>query len=1118
MYYKKLLTTVLISLFTTYSVFSQMSDLIISEYGEGSGNNKYIELYNGTGGTIDLSEYRIWRINNGGSADATIVAVTDLPDGGPGTSFNGDDAVGLAKDDGSGLYFLIDAVGTDGPDPGSGWAVAGTGGATKDNTLVRKDTVCDPNTDWVESAGTNATDSEWIVLASNDWSDIDMHTSSCAGCTPTHTITSFDPVTGPELTHVTITGTGFSVDSEVEFNGQGATIIFANSTTIIAEAPSDVTTGFITVTEDGCTLDSTTNFTLLDISNCTSGGIPTGFGDLMFSGIYDDETDSCHYMELLNPTASDIDLTGYTVGLDNNFVLGSAVPTTGFSGGTLALSGTIAAGDTVMIRLSASGACTSCPSVTPDLSFTNGGFNNNDRVVLVNGTTALDVWQNHSNGAGYGKGYVFSRAASANAPSTTFNNADWDQDGNEDCFGFAIETTTLPTIDSQPSDIINCIASLDVMVTASLGGTITYQWKYYDITAQAWVDVTSASFSPGITTGETSDNLEITGFNLDGYQFYCDIIEDGTCSVRSVAIQVTMDNTLWTPSGWSNGAPTLSSLVVIDSDYNTAIDGSFSACSLIVNSGNTVTVDDSNYIEIENDINVNGDLVVNSKGNLVQNQDDSSFNLNTGGTAVVNKMTTPMASPWEYTYWSSPVTNATVGAGLFSSNPYRRFWFNANNFLDVLIEIDNTDTFIAGSDNIDDNGDDWQYASSGMIMAPGQGFASMHGTTGFVAGNSYQYTFSGEFNNGTIQTPIAYNGANGDNDWNLIGNPYPSAIDTNILFSENSDFIAGVAYLWSHNTAASATASGNQGQNFTDADYAIITSGSGNTAGGDGVIPTDYIPSGQSFFVIGQSAGVVSFYNDMRMADTSSNNQFFRTNNSEQANKLWLNLTTDNDLFSQVLVAYVDGATDGLDDVSYDASRSLSGGLQTAIYTQIDSEPNKKLGVQGKSTTSLNIDETISVGFITTIDEAMLYTFSIAQLEGAFMTSNTIFIKDNLLDVIHNLSTSDYTFTSETGEFNSRFEVVFNDGTIVIEEEEETITLDKFLIVELENDNVQFAAPNDLQINSIRIINVQGKEVYNLKGNNNRETYNLSKLNNTVYFANITLSNGQVITKKAIKK
>ena len=172
---------------------SYATDLIISEYIEGvDGNNKAIEIFNGTGVDVDLANYKIWLANNSAawpttpslyifgssgtlahndvfvirhsSADyANITSVSDLS---VNLGFNGNDAVGLAKNI-SGNWTLIDAVGTAGTDPGTdkGWAVAGITDATLDKVLTRKGTVVSPTTDWETSRGTNTTDSEWIVQA-----------------------------------------------------------------------------------------------------------------------------------------------------------------------------------------------------------------------------------------------------------------------------------------------------------------------------------------------------------------------------------------------------------------------------------------------------------------------------------------------------------------------------------------------------------------------------------------------------------------------------------------------------------------------------------------------------------------------------------------------------------------------------------------------------------------------------------------------------------------------------------------------------------------------------------------------------------------------------------------
>ncbi|MDD4374897.1 MAG: fibronectin type III domain-containing protein [Bacteroidales bacterium] len=180
------------------------TDLFITEYVDGaSGNNKAIEIYNGTGTSVDLSDYKIWLISNGGSwpeseielsgslsnddvflvihssADfSNLTNVDDLQNG--SLSFNGNDAVGLAKDI-SGVWTLIDAIGTDGADPGSGWEVAGIANATADRVLTRKSSISSPNTDWDASRGTNADDSEWIVQSggtNDDASGFGSHTFS----------------------------------------------------------------------------------------------------------------------------------------------------------------------------------------------------------------------------------------------------------------------------------------------------------------------------------------------------------------------------------------------------------------------------------------------------------------------------------------------------------------------------------------------------------------------------------------------------------------------------------------------------------------------------------------------------------------------------------------------------------------------------------------------------------------------------------------------------------------------------------------------------------------------------------------------------------------------------
>ncbi|GIF64924.1 hypothetical protein Ais01nite_29590 [Asanoa ishikariensis] len=142
--------------------YAAPTDLIISEYVEGSSNNKAVELYNGTGAPVDLTGYQLSVYFNG-STTATfnaaltgtvaagdvfvfahsasvpaILAQADLTSG--SGLWNGDDAIVLRKG-----TAVVDSLGQVGVDPGTEW---GTGlESTADNTLRRKSTVEAGDTD-----------------------------------------------------------------------------------------------------------------------------------------------------------------------------------------------------------------------------------------------------------------------------------------------------------------------------------------------------------------------------------------------------------------------------------------------------------------------------------------------------------------------------------------------------------------------------------------------------------------------------------------------------------------------------------------------------------------------------------------------------------------------------------------------------------------------------------------------------------------------------------------------------------------------------------------------------------------------------------------------------------
>jgi LEA14-like dessication related protein len=205
------------------------SELFISEYIEGSGFNKCIEIYNPTGSSIDMSNYSIRLYSNGSAtisqeftmsgmvaagdvhvvcnpnAGMTFLDEADETDG-SAINWNGDDAVALAM---SGTN--IDVIGQIGVDPGSEWNTGGVG--TANETLVRMTSV-----EAGDGDGTDAFDPslEWTSFAQNDIADLGSHSSTCPG----------PPVMTPcsEL-FISEYIEGSSNDKCIEiYNGTGATV------------------------------------------------------------------------------------------------------------------------------------------------------------------------------------------------------------------------------------------------------------------------------------------------------------------------------------------------------------------------------------------------------------------------------------------------------------------------------------------------------------------------------------------------------------------------------------------------------------------------------------------------------------------------------------------------------------------------------------------------------------------------------------------------------------------------------------------------------------------------------------------------------------------------------
>ena len=169
-------------------------DLIISEYVEGTSQNKAFEIHNPTSEVVDLTPYALERYNNGSQeavlpsgesldlqgtlAPGEVYVVANSEAAGPIVSVadtlstvtwvNGNDALVLRKNG-----EIIDQMGIIGEDPMGSWAVGE--GAMSEYTLVRKPNIGQGSTDWSEGQ------TQWDVYPQDTFDFLGDHTASCGG-------------------------------------------------------------------------------------------------------------------------------------------------------------------------------------------------------------------------------------------------------------------------------------------------------------------------------------------------------------------------------------------------------------------------------------------------------------------------------------------------------------------------------------------------------------------------------------------------------------------------------------------------------------------------------------------------------------------------------------------------------------------------------------------------------------------------------------------------------------------------------------------------------------------------------------------------------------------------
>jgi len=638
--------------------------------------------------------------------------------------------------------------------------------------------------------------------------------------------------------------------------------------------------------------------------------------------------------------------------------------------------------------------------------------------------------------------------------------------------------TVAGTISTTATTICRNTSPNAITLTGNTGNVV--KWQYAN----------DSGFTSGVTDiAVTSTTLSGTTIgNLSATRYFRAVVQNGSCTIAYTPSLGIIVPTAVTYNGSWSGTPSSTTPVIISS--NLSLNNNLNVCSCQITNNAVVTVGANVSLIIHNDLSIasTASLIIENNGSLVQVSDTASDI----GNVIFKRNTTPLKQ-YDYTYWSSPLLNQTLN------------------------QLGSPSLFYAFNPSINN----WSSATSSTIMAAAKGYISrVPNNLNFSNPQILSVIFTGIPNNGVISTPIIKSTGT----FNLIGNPYPSAIDIDafLLDPANTGVVNGTIYLWTHNTAIANTIPGTDIYNYTRDDYAkynitggVKTAAAAVTGGSE---PTGKIAAGQGFFIeanssLGTGTYSATFRNNMRLVN--NNDQFFRINPANsgnapvsgaiQKNRVWLNISNTTGAYDETLVGYITGATNGFDNL-YDG-KTFPAGNVVSIYSLFDSGD---YSIQGRAL-PFNPDDIVPLGITTTIGGD--FSINLEKFDGLFHNQD-VYLLDKSTGLYHNLKSGGYNFNITSGTYDDRFELRFTDGTS-LGTANPVVTENNITIIRVAK-HLEISADN-ISIDKIQLFDLLGKNLYHVKDINATE-FKTSDLNiaTQIIIAKITLDNGQVISKKVL--
>lgn len=371
---------------------------------------------------------------------------------------------------------------------------------------------------------------------------------------------------------------------------------------------------------------------------------------------------------------------------------------------------------------------------------------------------------------------------------------------------------------------------------------------------------------------------------------------------------------------------------------------------------------------------------------------------------------------------------------------------------------------------------DWQQIRLTDALKVGTGY-TMKGTSTGPETDYQNYTFIGKPNNGTIELPI-FSG----NDY-LVGNPYPSAIDSYKFLLDNENVISGTLYFWEHFGGGSHITAEYQGgygmYNLSGGTppLAGIMAQPDNDVSPNGMAtktPKRFIPVAQGFFVVANTGGNIVFNNQQRAfvkeGSDNANSWFFRSNsdisemeNNDTRPKLRIGYLSPNNYKRQLLLTVDENATTGVD---WGFDGELNEVNPEDMFWKIEGKDYLIQGIDA-------ILDTVVLPLTIKTSQGGIIEITIDSLE--HIPDNTeIYLKDG--DTYHNLRASNYLTTVESGEINNRFKIVF-DVPETLSVNDYTLQNELVVFYNSTNKTIVLVNPENLQLKTLTMYNMLGQQI-----------------------------------------